>query len=102
LRLIRKFPKVEADYRQDVEFYSCVLGTASVAIEEYTQAVFAAAPIQAFVPPQADEREWLGVKRYLTQALGLPSGLVDQLHRQGLVYAGQDRKGVFLMRDLDN
>jgi hypothetical protein len=77
-------------------------GTASAAIGEYTQALFAAAPVQTFVPPQADERQWSGVKRYLTQALGLPSGLVDRLHRQGLVYAGRDGKGVFLMRDLDD
>jgi hypothetical protein len=76
--------------------------TASAAIGEHTQALFAAAPVQAFVPPQADEGQWLGVKRYLTQALGLPSGLVDRLHRQGLVYAGRDGKVVFLMRDLDD
>jgi hypothetical protein len=44
------------------------------------------------------------VKRYLTQAqaLGLPSGLVDRLHRQQLVYAGQDGTMVLLMRDLED
>jgi Plasmid recombination enzyme len=76
--------------------------TARAAIGEYTQALLAAAPVEAFIPPQADERQWLGMKRYLTQALGLPSGFIDRLHRQGLVYAGRDGKGVFLMRDLDD
>jgi Plasmid recombination enzyme len=65
--------------------------TASAAIGEYTQALLAAAPVEAFVPPQADERQWLGVKRHLTQALGLPSGFIDRLHRR-------NRSGVLISR----
>jgi Plasmid recombination enzyme len=72
------------------------------ALTHQAQAVFEAEPVQQFMPPPADEQQWQRVRAHLTQGLRLPEGLVDQLHRQGLVYADADRRIVFLHRDLNS
>jgi hypothetical protein len=68
---------------------------------EYMQGLFEAEPIQRFIAPLADERQWKQVKAYLTERCRLPKALVDRLHQQGLVYANAERKAVFALRDLE-
>jgi hypothetical protein len=69
---------------------------------EYVQGLFEAAPIQRFVAPLADERQWQPVKAYLTERCRLPKALVDRLHQQGLIYADAEGKAVFVLRDLED
>jgi hypothetical protein len=53
-------------------------------------------------PPTVTEpSKWQGVKQYLTRQRKLPSGLVDRLHEQGLIYADQNQNAVFIRRSLD-
>jgi hypothetical protein len=68
---------------------------------EYVQGVFEAEPMQRFVAPLADERQWKQVKAFLTERCRLPKALVDRLHQQGLVYANAEGKAVFALRDLE-
>ncbi len=70
------------------------------AVNRQVEEIFQAEPVQRFMPPQADEQQWQRVREHLTQGLRLPEGLVDQLHRQGLVYADADRQIVFLHREI--
>jgi 5S rRNA maturation endonuclease (ribonuclease M5) len=58
-------------------------------------------PQQPFVPPLSQEANWGQVRDYLIQKRKLPSGLVDQLHQAGLVYADERSNAVFLRRDWD-
>jgi 5S rRNA maturation endonuclease (ribonuclease M5) len=51
--------------------------------------------------PTVDESKWLLVKTYLTRERRLPSSLVDNLHKQGLVYADSKQNAVFIRRSLD-
>jgi hypothetical protein len=71
------------------------------AVNRQVEEIFEAESVQQFMLPQADEQRWQRVRAHLTQGLRLPEGLVDQLHRQGLVYADADRRIVFLHRDLN-
>jgi 5S rRNA maturation endonuclease (ribonuclease M5) len=56
---------------------------------------------QPFVLPQPDETKWQGVRDYLARTRRLPSGIVDDLHQQGLVYADGRQNAVFVRRSLD-
>jgi Relaxase/Mobilisation nuclease domain/Protein of unknown function (DUF3991) len=54
-----------------------------------------------FTPPSEDEKLWPALKNYLTQQRGISSNLVETLHRKGLGYIDQQRKVVFIKRDLN-
>ncbi|MGB5634523.1 MAG: DUF3991 domain-containing protein [Waterburya sp.] len=58
-------------------------------------------PVPEFTPPAAEESKWQGVKKYLTQQRKLPTGLIDKLHEQGLIYADGKQNAVFVRRSLD-
>ncbi len=72
------------------------------AMTDQAQVVFAAEPVQRFMPPLADEQQWQWVREHLARTLKLPAGLVDRLHDQGLVYANADRRIVFLHRAIES
>ncbi|BAY95660.1 MULTISPECIES: relaxase/mobilization nuclease domain-containing protein [unclassified Tolypothrix] len=60
-----------------------------------------APPALPFTPPSEDEKLWPALKNYLTQQRGISSNLVETLHRKGLGYIDQQRKVVFIKRDLN-
>ncbi len=53
----------------------------------------------SFRPPVRDEAAWPQVRTYLTEERGLPTGLVDELHTAGTVYADGRCNAVFLRTD---
>jgi len=53
----------------------------------------------AFVPPQEDRARWNQVRDYLTDVRALPEPLVDELHKEGTLYADGRGNAVFLRRD---
>jgi hypothetical protein len=54
-----------------------------------------------FTPPPEDESLRLVLQNYLTQKRGLTNFLVEPLQRQGLGYIDQQRRVVFIKRDLN-
>jgi hypothetical protein len=58
-------------------------------------------PQQPFVAPVPEETNWGQVRDELTQRWMLPGAIVDQLHRDGLLYADDLSHAVFLRRDWD-
>jgi 5S rRNA maturation endonuclease (ribonuclease M5) len=54
-----------------------------------------------FVLPEPDEMKWQAVLEYLRRVRKLPSGIVNELHQQGLVYADGQQNAVFVRRSLD-
>jgi len=53
----------------------------------------------AFVPPQEDRARWNQVRDYLTDMRALPERVVDELHKEGTLYADGRGNAVFLRRD---
>jgi hypothetical protein len=53
----------------------------------------------AFVPPQEDRARWGQVRDYLTDVRALPERVVDELHKEGTLYADGRGNAVFLRRD---
>jgi 5S rRNA maturation endonuclease (ribonuclease M5) len=93
----------ECDYKQSVAWLGDRFGS-SAAIEAVTykaQEIIHSIPVQEFIPPAIAQDKWQGVKQYLTRQRLLPSGLVDRLHEQGLIYADKNQNAVFLRRSLD-
>lgn len=93
----------ECDYKQSVAWLSDRFGS-SATIEAVTykaQEIIHSIPVQEFIPPVPEPSKWQGVKQYLTRQRLLPSGLVDRLHEQGLIYADKNQNAVFLRRSLD-
>jgi hypothetical protein len=58
-------------------------------------------PQQPFVAPVPEEKNWGQVRDELTRRWMLPRAIVDQLHRDGLVYADDLSHAVFLRRNWD-
>lgn len=54
-----------------------------------------------FQPPVPDESKWLAVQRYLVETRQLPQNLVDELHRQGMIYADGLQNAVFVRKNQD-
>jgi len=54
-----------------------------------------------FIPPVADESKWTAVRQYLTAKRQLPAGLIDELHRQGRIYADNRQNAVFLRKSVE-
>ncbi|HEY9772149.1 MAG TPA: MobV family relaxase [Coleofasciculaceae cyanobacterium] len=93
----------ECDYKQSVAWLGERLGESATieAVTYKTREIIRTEPVQEFTPPVPEQSKWLSVKQYLTRTRLLPSGLVDKLHEQGLVYADQNQNAVFLRRSLD-
>lgn len=93
----------ECDYKQSVATLCDRFGeSATIEAATYkTREIIKTEPIHEFTPPVPDQSKWLAVKQYLTRTRKLPSGLVDRLHEQGLIYADQNQNAVFIRRSLD-
>ena len=93
----------ESDYKQSVAWLGDRFGeTATIEAANYkTREIINHEPVREFVPPVPAQNKWQNVKQYLTRSRKLPSGLVDQLHEQGLVYADENQNAVFIRRSID-
>jgi len=93
----------ESDYKQSVAWLSDRFGeTATIEAANYkTREIIKAEPVREFVPPVPAADKWQAVRRYLTRTRKLPSGLIDKLHEQGLIYADENQNAVFIRRAID-
>jgi 5S rRNA maturation endonuclease (ribonuclease M5) len=93
----------ECDYKQSVAWLSDRFGSGAAleAVTYKAQEIIKTEPVQEFIPPVPEPSKWLSVKQYLTRQRLLPSGLVDKLHEQGLIYADKNQNAVFLRRSID-
>jgi Plasmid recombination enzyme/Protein of unknown function (DUF3991)/Toprim-like len=93
----------ECDYKQSVATLCDRFGE-SAALEAATyktREIIKTEPVREFVPPVPAQDKWPKVRKYLTRDRKLPSGLVDRLHEQGLIYADKNQNAVFIRRSLD-
>ncbi len=67
-------------------------------ITRQTEQVVTEKPDQPFIPPEPFEQNWQPVREYLTRSRKLPAAVVDELHREGLVYADESQNAVFIRR----
>ena len=93
----------ECDYKQSVAWLGDRFGeTATIEAANYkTKNIIQTEPVREFVPPVPAPNKWQKVKQYLTRDRKLPSGLIDKLHEQGLIYADDNQNAVFIRRTLD-
>ena len=93
----------ESDYKQSVAWLGDRFGeTATIEATNYkTREIINHEPVREFVPPVPAQDKWQKVKQYLTRERKLPSGLVDKLHEQGLIYADANQNAVFIRRSID-
>jgi 5S rRNA maturation endonuclease (ribonuclease M5) len=93
----------ECDYKQSVATLCDRFGEGATleAVTYKTREIIRNEPVQEFIPPVPEQSLWLSVKQYLTRTRKLPSGLVDKLHEQGLVYADQNQNVVFIRRSIN-
>jgi 5S rRNA maturation endonuclease (ribonuclease M5) len=93
----------ECDYKQSVAWLNERMGEGAAieAVTYKTREIIRNEPVQEFTPPVTEQSKWLSVRKYLTRDRKLPSGLVDRLHEQGLVYADQNQNAVFIRRSID-
>jgi 5S rRNA maturation endonuclease (ribonuclease M5) len=93
----------ECDYKQSVAWLGDRFGEGATieAVTYKTREIIRNEPVQEFIPPVTEQSKWLCVKQYLTRTRLLPSGLVDKLYEQGLVYADKNQNAVFIRRSLD-
>jgi 5S rRNA maturation endonuclease (ribonuclease M5) len=93
----------ECDFKQALAWLNDRFGEgATLTAATYkTREIIQTEQLQPFMTPTPDEDKWLIVKTYLTRERRLPSSLVDNLHKQGLVYADSKQNAVFLRRSLD-
>ncbi|NJK58556.1 MAG: DUF3991 domain-containing protein [Pleurocapsa sp. SU_5_0] len=93
----------ECDYKQSVAWLGDRFGEgATIEATTYkTREIIKTEPVHEFIPPVAEQSKWLSVKQYLTRTRKLPSGLVDKLHEQGLIYADQKQNAVFIRRSIN-
>ena len=91
------------NFKSAVEWLTNCFGSATAlnTVNRQIEEIIRAAPEQKFLPPPIAEEQWLKVKKYLTSNRKLPSGLVDRLHQQGLIYADQQQNLVFLRRSIE-
>ena len=76
-------------------------GATLEAVTYKTREIIQEKPVLEFTPPVPEKSKWQEVKKYLTRSRKLPSGLVDVLHQQGLIYADERQNAVFIRRSLD-
>jgi len=93
----------ESDYKQSVAWLGDRFGeTATIEAASYkAREIINHKPVREFVPPFPAQDKWPNVKQYLTRERKLPSGLVDKLHEQGLIYADANQNAVFIRRSID-
>jgi 5S rRNA maturation endonuclease (ribonuclease M5) len=93
----------ECDYKQSVATLCDRFGSGAAikAVTYKTREIIKTEPVQEFTPPVPERNKWQAVKQYLTRTRKLPSGLVDRLHEQGLIYADQNQNAVFIRRSID-
>ena len=93
----------QCDYKQSVAWLGDRFGeTATIEAANYkTKNIIQTEPVREFVPPVPEHDKWQKVKQYLTRDRKLPSGLVDKLHEQGLIYADENQNAVFIRRSID-
>ncbi|VEP15815.1 Plasmid recombination protein [Hyella patelloides LEGE 07179] len=92
----------ECDFKQAVTWLHDRFGEGATieAVSYKTREIIQEKPVLKFTPPVLNESLWQGVKKYLTRSRKLPSGLVDSLHEQGLIYADEKQNAVFIRRSL--
>ena len=93
----------QCDFKQAVAWLNDRFGEGATleAVTYKTREIIQTEPVLKFTPPVPEESKWLAVRKYLTRSRKLPSGLVDSLHQQGLVYADERQNAVFIRRSLD-
>ena len=93
----------ECNYKQSVATLCDRFGESAAleAVTYKTREIIRTEPVIEFTPPVPEQSEWLSVKQYLTRKRMLPSGLVDRLHEQGLIYADKNQNAVFIRRSID-
>ena len=93
----------ECDYKQSVAWLNDNFGE-SATLEAVTYKAFEiinTEPVREFIPPVPEPNRWQKVKQYLTRTRKLPSGLVERLHLEGLIYADKNQNAVFIRRSID-
>ena len=93
----------DCDFKQSVAWLNDRFGEGATleAITYKTREIIKEKPVLEFTPPVPESSKWQEVKKYLTRSRKLPSGLVDSLHQQGLIYADDQQNAVFIRRSLD-
>ena len=93
----------ECNYKQSVAWLSDRFGESAAleAVTYKTREIIRTEPVIEFTPPVPEHSKWQRVKQYLTRERMLPSGLVNRLHEQGLVYADKNQNAVFIRRSID-
>ncbi len=93
----------EGDFQQAVAWLNDRFGEGATleAVTYKTREIIQTSPVPKFTPPVPEESKWQAVKKYLTKVRKLPSGLVDSLHKQGLIYADKKQNAVFIRRSID-
>ncbi len=93
----------ECDFKQSVAWLNDRFGEGATleATTYKTREIIKTEPTLIFTPPTPESSKWQEVKKYLTRTRKLPSGLVDSLHEQGLIYADENPNAVFIRRTLD-
>jgi Plasmid recombination enzyme len=71
------------------------------AVIQTAEEILQAEPIQRFILPEPAEQHWQAARSHLTRSLKFPTRLVDQLHRQGLIYANSNQELIFVYRSLE-
>ena len=102
MQLILVMQVNQCDFKQSVAWLNDRFGEGATldAVTYKTREIIQAKPVLEFTPPVPEESKWQEVKKYLTRSRKLPSGLVDALHKEGLVYADEKQNAVFIRRSL--
>jgi Plasmid recombination enzyme/Protein of unknown function (DUF3991) len=58
--------------------------------------------VPQFTPPESDENLWYKLRTYLVEERKLQPQLLDQLHREGMIYADKQQNLVGLCRNLNS
>ena len=94
----------QCDFKQAVTWLHDRFGEGATleAVTYKTRKIIQEKPRLKFTPPVPEESKWQGVKKYLTRSRKLPSGLIDDLHQQGLIYADSKQNAVFIRRSISS
>lgn len=94
----------ECDFKQAVAWLNDRFGEGATleAVTYKTREIIQTSPVPKFTPPVPEESKWQWVRKYLKQVRKLPSGLVDSLHQQGLIYADKKQNAVFIRRSISS
>ena len=92
----------ECDFKQSVAWLNDRFGEGATleAVTYKAREIIQSSPVLEFTPPVPEESKWQDVRKYLTRSRKLPSGLVDALHKEGLVYADYKQNAVFIRRSI--